>query len=253
MERRKVIAISLCTFIAGACVNLALAQLQAKSSRVAFTAVVLSKSLGQDGKEKATGTKTVAINSSGSVAVRRQVWVDGQMPSEVTTIQDVESKTVTELYSATGSKVTMVLSDEAVRRLTGKTDHTCGLQSPEASRHLGFTVIKRTTSQTGSDNRTVNREEWLAPELNCFALGTTSTLLDSNGTVLGRNATETASVAVGDPPQGMFVAPEQYIERAPSEIIAEDAKRRGESLSAHTLKAAANADAVYNQRRAVKP
>ena len=128
--------------------------------------------------------------------------------------------------------------------------HDNCLASPSASRSklLGYDVVaikKDFPPQSGGQRISTTR--WEAPALGCFALRQDTTITMPDGSVW-KNFHEPLIVIEGEPPTSLLEAPSGYVERSPSEMAAEFA-RKYPGHRAFDDRAAAVMDQDYHKAR----
>jgi hypothetical protein len=87
----------------------------------------------------------------------------------------------------------------------------------ETQEMLGFRTVRRQEAQR-IGNAELRTESWVAPALNCFPLKV-ETVLSRNGNISAKNVYEVVSLSRGKPDPQLFAVPQQYRERAPSEVF----------------------------------
>ncbi|HEY6290188.1 MAG TPA: hypothetical protein VI455_01320 [Terriglobia bacterium] len=89
---------------------------------------------------------------------------------------------------------------------------------------LGYDTVVVQTAKPLAPGETIERTEWRAPALDCFTLKEVSAFRqpDSRST---RTTREALLVAEGEPSASLFEIPVGYVERTPSELFAERARR----------------------------
>lgn len=98
-----------------------------------------------------------------------------------------------------------------------------------AGQILGYEVRSGVETISGHDKLGPALDEteetsWLAPALNCLALRTEASQFVA-GEVVGRRVESYTDVKLGEPDPGLFAIPENYVERPPSQAMAEGARR----------------------------
>lgn len=92
---------------------------------------------------------------------------------------------------------------------------------------LGYRVVRFSSVNSQKDGNQLVREDWKAPELNCASLRTVSGRVDAQGHARILQTIEATTVKMGEPDPKLFEVPANYTERAPSEALAELARRLG--------------------------
>ena len=141
------------------------------------------------------------------------------------TFWDVASGAKVTLEPATKSAMTLFLTrSEMQGEIDGFESCPPGVNSAAAvhERILGYDAVKVTDEGPGPKKGRQLIEEWVVPELACFAVRRSEAL--SAGP---HNEFETTHIAEGEPPAWMFDVPEDYVERSPTQLSAEWAARFG--------------------------
>lgn len=95
----------------------------------------------------------------------------------------------------------------------------------ERSELLGFEVRKIVRDFPSTGKRKVRVEAWLAPALNCDPLKIRNLGAVNNGPFFVLEEIVVSSVELGEPDRSLFDVPVHYVERSPSEVQAEYARR----------------------------
>ena len=95
----------------------------------------------------------------------------------------------------------------------------------ETDTMLGFEVRKIVKDFPSTDDRKVRVEAWLAPALNCDPLKVRNLGARNNGPFFVIEEIVVSSVELGEPDRSLFDVPVHYVERSPSEVQAEYARR----------------------------
>lgn len=146
---------------------------------------------------------------------RADMWLDGRQRI----VLGIHQKQRVSIDPLTESITTYPLSDRSVTSFTHVVPGCTEDANAEHTSLLGYDVVKSV------DTKGVYRvENWLAPKLDCLALKST-VLLEVNGSMLPFTVVEAHSIAVGDPDQTLFEIPKSFVERAPSQVLAEHDRR----------------------------
>jgi len=73
--------------------------------------------------------------------------------------------------------------------------------------------------------------DWLAPDLDCAVLKTTSDRRDQDGNILSHFERRATRISQGPPEAIWFAIPDDYLERSPSQLHAGIVKGRDSGLS----------------------
>jgi hypothetical protein len=137
-------------------------------------------------------------------------------------VTDVPGRRRVNIDFATQSLTTYPMSDKYIAHLPARwEEEATACHDPSASRgtYLGHEIVKRTKSRRYGSSL-LRTEVWNAVSLNC-ALLRKETFLDGRRAFLR----EAVSVTLGDPAPELFVVPNGYVERSPSEVEAEIIRR----------------------------
>lgn len=184
-----------------------------QSTFIPFTAHVVEEDFASGAAKVPASVSYIIVErrSDGSEATSRTI--DSPEPGTVGDILDVASLKHIDLDSLTHSAMTFYLS---AREFQQELDRRhCPDDFGAASEHsaiLGYDVARYRT-RYGSQRRYDIDDEWIAPELACFALK--RTLTTSYG---AWNRTTVLSIVKGEPSSSMFVIPSDYIERSPVQL-----------------------------------
>lgn len=188
-------------------------------------AVQVEKRYDGSGVEHYQETRIYAVRQDGSsVWVSRRPAPNGELRT-IGDIIDIKSGRVVSVDGFTQSTVTRSLSTGELAS-SQKIDHHCESVGGEHSILLGRGVVAVTTNRPmqGRASQTV---EWQAPSLDCFALSSTSTLSIPADKVIAKTTVETQFLIPGEPPNDLFTIPSAYVERSPSQVGDEFARRFG--------------------------
>lgn len=144
---------------------------------------------------------------------------------------------------STESLTTTPYSEKIVAHLATPPS-ACGPNPTPGPTILGYTTVVVKTTLPGPPDTKIERTTWEAPQLNCFALQYTVVLHQSDSS-FSRNTREALLVKEGEPSAAMFEIPSGYVERSPSEVIAEHAKRFPNAPPVASDQTATMLDRVY--------
>jgi len=152
-------------------------------------------------------------------SVRMQIMANGGWADQ-RIIEDFAGYRRTSIDPATESLTTYHYSSRLAARLS--TPNSKCSDDPRAAhvQILGYdTVLATQTLPTPGAG--IEVKEWRAPQLNCFALREEAAIPDNELTI----TREALLVSQGPPPASLFEIPPGYVERSPSEVTAERARR----------------------------
>ncbi len=231
-------------FLIACAASVALGLAQTVPSPVrAFTATV-SEEHYADGSPVPwfTFRDTVAVRKDGSHVNARHVTnpADGKTVYNLS-IVDVPSKRTVFVDSVSKSVSTRFLRQDLPGGYRSKPSSSCPGQP--AGKLLGLDVNLEETHET-DENLKRDVRTWASTDLNCFPLRQETHFVGEDG----REDFAVRSVSllsIGDPPAWLFAIPTEYVERSPTEMMAEQARRYPQRFSrpdpsTHVL------DEVYN-------
>jgi hypothetical protein len=188
-----------------------------------FTAQTTEIEYDNDGIQKSIELRTTAVNSSG-VQVDILDTLDGRYVGN-SIILDLNKAVRISLDPATESTTTYPMYTKAVaagRQILNSCADPPGAEHRSLWGHVTFKKID--DRQAGISS--FHTESWLAPEINCFPLEATVALFRS-GVRMGQKNKQVTSLTVGEPAASLFLVPPAFIERTPSQVFAELARRTG--------------------------
>jgi hypothetical protein len=245
-RKRSVVLISIITsaVIAG----FGLAQIVPRSVRT-FTATVSEEHYASGSNVPwFSFTETVAVRRDGSHVKARHISspADGKIVYRLA-ITDTSSRRTVVVDPLTESLSTRPLQQKVADKLMVKATSSCPGQP--TGKLLGFNVNLEETHKTeGNFKRDVRT--WASPDLDCFPLRQETHFVAEDG----KEDFSVRSVSLltqGDPPAWLFTVPTSYVERSPTQMLAEQARRYPQRYSppdpsTHVL------DDVYNAAQQVK-
>lgn len=123
-------------------------------------------------------------------------------------------------------------------------------EDPPGLSHLGYAVSRYVeTRPTGMPGLTLRREGSFAPALGCLPMIEEMTVTDANGSVVTRTSLQVEAVIPGEPSASLFVVPDGYTERMPSEVLAEWAETEGRPCTDCVLRTGQIWDEAHRQRQ----
>ncbi len=231
----------------------------AQTARKGFTATILKNQYDGQGNVEIASSITIAKKPSGSTSTITERFWNGQSSKSVS-LQFVEDlKQVTSFYG-TSSKNTTRMSKEKAGQLINASDSACVLERGQAQATssseliLGFSVVKKTETSSGPDNKTAVTEIWFAPLLDCLPMKKIRQVLDANNSIVVREVSEVSKVVLGDPDPALFTLPADFVESSPSEVYAAEAARLGDENCARCPRTVlSNSDSLYLKNKYQAP
>ena len=217
-------------------------------TRKPFTAVMVEKQYpGESDQPTRTEVYLRAFRADGSqVTVKR-----GQSPhqewKETKTILDLSGRKRVAVDQFTGSMTTYPLTEGGVGFYESWPKSECtGRPNLPRSTLLGYEV-RKVQKELGAGTLL---ELLMAPALDCFEVQENWSVGPGNGPK-HRVTRQALYVIEGDPPAALFEIPATYVERAPSEVAAEFARRYPEQqlFSHETAQAMDEAYQAHRQRQ----
>jgi hypothetical protein len=167
---------------------------------------------------------TIAVRSDGSIVelAHRKDPSGKRNTVYIRTILDVPNKQRVIVEPISESLIKYPLVDQAVSAYAVRGMAQCAgtLTSPI----LGYAVALEEEAQTGAGNDEVKVRSWRAPQLDCTPLRREIIIL-KGGTEVQRITRTVLTVTEGEPDKSLFEIPQGYVERQPSEAMAEAARR----------------------------
>jgi len=208
-----------------------------------FTAQTTEAEYDNDGIQKSIELRTTAVKASG-VQVETLDTLDGRHVWN-STILDLNKAVRISLDPATESATTYPMNSKEIvtaRQILNSCADSPGAEHRSLWGHMTFKNIDDRQAGTSS----FHTESWLAPDLNCFPLEVTMVFFRS-GVRIGKKSKQVTSLTVGEPAASLFVVPPGFVERTPSEVFAELARRTGTPCT-ECAKAAVLDDAYRSHR-----
>jgi hypothetical protein len=190
-----------------------------------------------------------AVRGDGSQVkdFKRQVMPNGGW-GDMRVISDLSARRRTTVDPSTESVTTYPYSDKAAARLaTPPSACSSNANAPHATL-LGYDTVMVQTALPGAPGETRELTQWLAPALNCFALKETMTFHQPDS-ASSRTTTEAVLVKVGEPSKSLFDIPAGYVERTPSQVFAERARRFPDEPPAAADATATRLDGIYQSHQ----
>lgn len=213
-------------------------------SQKAFTVAIVENQFDLQGREVYSEYVLGAVRSDGSeVRVSRRKLPDGQW-FQPKWVLDLSLRKRVSVEPATGSILTYPLSDKAVAEYRAPRASCGKISLAEPSQLLGQRVVHM--REDAAPDSYVDR--WLAPALNCFPLRETFTFTSGPPTATRRIVRQALFLIPGEPARSLFQIPASYVERSPSEMAAEFA-RRFPGHDAMSTKSAQRLDDIYRTAR----
>jgi hypothetical protein len=120
----------------------------------------------------------------------------------------------------------------------------------------GYKVIEIDYAPIDSQGERIVRQEWIAPGLECLMMKDTmvATMAMAGIEKTARNEKAVIEVKLGEPDPALFYIPQTYVERSPSQILAEDARRHGDTICKECQRPSVPMlDQAYHKRRGEQP
>jgi len=136
-------------------------------------------------------------------------------------VEDYSTGTSTSIDPATESLTTYHFAAKHTAELTVPPGACGGDANAPHVEILGYDTVQVRRSDPGGLGGSLEVTEWQAPRLNCFALRDEAEPADGQSS----RTREALLVKEGEPPAALFDLPANYTERAPSEVMAERARR----------------------------
>ena len=200
---------------------------------------------GNNGPLRKVSSFTDARRSDGS-------WMEGETsvlpsgePGYLRQFWDVASGRQVTVELATKSVMTYFLTTSEMRgRIQNEESCPPDVYSPTAShqRILGYDTVKTVEEEPSPHRGKRVTTSWVVPALSCFALRSSEVRSDGP-----HNEIEVTQLTEGAPPAWMFQVPEDYVERAPSQLSAEWQAKFGRPFLSDTN--LAKMDKVYFAHR----
>lgn len=191
-----------------------------------FTATLIEDRYTPQGNKYYSEYSIHGVRSDGSyVDARRAQDPDGQWVMRRLVV-DLQAKARVTLDPTTQSRLTYPLPDGHVAEMRTPPASCTTAANPQESSLLGYKVIRAPLDfpPTPGDPLPPQVDRSVAPALNCFALRETVNFR-SEGVAGAHNEREVLFVTEGEPAAALFEIPSSYVERSPSEMFAEFAKR----------------------------
>ena len=161
-------------------------------------------------------TRVMAFRSDGS-QVHVENWRNEKGgPVELRTVTDVPGRRIVRVYNETRSLVTLPLTPKRVEALS-KSKGSCDNAQAVHRKILGYDAFLF-ERQFGTGRKQIS---WLAPALGCIPLEQTLFEQDPDGNEVVMDSRHTARILIGEPKAALFDIPSGYVERSPSQALAE--------------------------------
>lgn len=215
-----------------------------------FTAVLETTRFDSDEKMKHSEVWIVAQRGDGARVRSRRLFNGERLNIRIIEQFDLGVRMVVD--DLTKSKTTYALESYAKEvleawRSTGCTDAS---EESESGELLGHEVVKGVQVEPWGNQGWFTRTTSLkAPGLNCLEMHRTEELLDAEGALSTKNVHSIAFVTLGEPQEELFAFPSsvEYVERTPSEVMAEGARLRGSACCQSSFQA--KDEAYYRSRQ----
>ncbi len=200
-----------------------------------------------------------ALRSDGAsvVSFYRPSPAEGSKLVSIHTVTDPGTRTATRVAPLINSKVTYPLTQAQLEAERATLTASCVGERVEPI--LGYAVLKSQETisssasvQLGPAYDKIHFDRWRAPALNCAPLRTEVSFFKDGRLVQRRVATYLA-IREGEPDSSLFKIPEDYIERTPSDAVAEAARRFPNDVRFGRQCAMPQLDDVYLRARERSP
>jgi hypothetical protein len=163
-----------------------------------------------------------ARRSDGSTVedVKKQIMPNGGW-ADLRIVMDYGTATRTSIDPSTESLTSYHYPATAIARLAAPPTVCSSDPTAKHTLILGYDAVAVERALAGPRPDWGKATDWEAPQLNCFPLMETVEFGGGAGTL----TREALLVKEGDPPPVLFEIPSGYVERAPSEVMAERARR----------------------------
>ena len=186
-----------------------------------FTISMMSIQQDSNGLELNRQTTLFARNFRGSTVEWRTPLAGAQSGNRI--VVNLESHQRIAIDVITESLTTYRLSSDAIELIK---QAQVGCSNKGKSENIfGMDVFKINNTRRLGTNSFIHTEQWISPALGCFALREIKTQVE-DGDIKSRNTTEMLSFSVGEPSPEVFDIPSSYVERSPSQVFMELARRR---------------------------
>ncbi|MCW5980709.1 MAG: hypothetical protein KIT09_21695 [Bryobacteraceae bacterium] len=248
MMRKYIVGTAVATILTAgiaAIVGFVLASVHAASDKlVAFTVQEIKSVYRPDGSVGMRMESTMAVREDGSRATVSAVQAPDGAWRELRSITDTIAGRKTDVDGITESTTTYELTAGELAQARNAA-RACSEAGGERGRALGFEVVKITEDLAQGSLARI--ENWLAPELDCYALRSKAYVRSADGSLRLTQEMQARWVQVGAPDESLFAIPANYTERSPS-AVARELERRFPGLACADCPANP-ADAAYQERR----
>ena len=241
--KRKTIVLASIT-VAGVCYWGTWWVLQAQGSVPAYAAAFDIKQFGPTGNIVSTQTVIKGERSDGS-----RVWVRAVLDNRsvgIRSIVDVPSRKRVTVDPVTESVTTYKLSSAEAQHLSSPAQCTAVVPGRQET-IMGFQSVQQ-NERTTAGSRVITSQRWVAPALNCLPLRSITDIAD-DGELKAHIVEQASSIQLTPPDASLFSIPVNYTERAPSQVFAEAARRRGQPCTTCTSAASQQLDMAYQNRQ----
>ena len=203
---------------------------QASTSIKPLTGMYSIVDFATDNSVMNTELRGYALRSNGAnvVSFYRPSPTEGTKLVAINVVADPIARKATRVVPFIATKVTYPLTQAQIDQTKTQAGATC---TGEKSEILGYAVVKSQDVQISSESvhlgpafDRIEVDRWLAPSLNCLAIRTETRFMKDKKVVQGRVATY-VTLKEGEPEASLFEVPANYVERTPSETVAEAARR----------------------------
>lgn len=196
--------------------------------------------------------KTVAVRQDGSYAV---LWHLEDPSDKARTVYrkkivDVTAKKRVVVEPFGESVTTYPLSPKAADSLAIKPSLQCGANTSPAGKLLGFEVVLTEETEALPGIGEMKIKSWMAPGLGCFPMRQ-EVCVYSQGSETQKTVKSVTNLVLAEPEAWVFDVPSTYVERTPSQAMAEAARRYPNLASCRSCPAGSSVldEAYFSHRR----
>jgi hypothetical protein len=199
-----------------------------------------------DGSPVGTDVWTIAISRPGSF-VEAHESRNGIAIGPKRIIVDVINLRRVSVDPPTESITTYPLSRKTI---TGLLDFKFSCSDDPGAEHkqfFGHQAVKVTHERLAGTVK-LGYEDWIATELGCLVVKSTVKRYQ-NGIFQATRYKDVTALTLGEPYSSLFQIPQTFVERKPSEVMQESARRKGEQCSECDKRSGPVLDKVYDSHR----
>lgn len=193
---------------------------------VPLTATIVETQVDPAGVPVGTDVWTLAISGSRSYVDIHESH-DGVAIGPKRIIVDVKKRQRVAVDPPTESLTTYPLSQKAVDTMVNSLFACSDDPAGEHKIFKGYRAVK-VTRESNTGNVKLQYENWIVPELGCLALNSTVTRYQK-GVLQAHKYKVVTALKLGEPDSTLFELPQAFVERKPSQVFSEAARRKGVS------------------------